>query len=293
MGRGETSGLMSRCAAKLRSGKSNYAAWSTIASPVLVEAMAQQPFDVIVLDGQHGHHTRDSIIQSIAAAALYGMPTLARIGVGNFADGSQICDAGACGIIAPMINTVADAKTFASLVKFPPLGDRSWGPNRAISLSGVSRQDYFKAANEFTLAIAMIETREALAIAEDILAVEGIDGFLIGPSDLSISLSGGMALDTFHRDVDEALTHVLDIARRHGKISMTFAPNAARAAELAARGYDLVTAGTDQGYLGIGMASELAGARAEPPRPGSAWGTERRHPGVAYRPRWLARKRPA
>ena len=254
-------GLMGACAAKLRSGTANYAAWSTIASPVLVETIAQQGFDVIVLDGQHGHHTRESMFQGIAAAALYGVPTLPRIGVGNFADASQLCDAGACGIIAPMINTVEDAKTFASFIKFPPQGDRSWGPNRAISLSGLDRDTYFKTANDLTLSIAMIETREALAIAEDILSAPGIDGFLIGPSDLSISLLGGAAIDTVHKDVDDALTHVLGIARKHGKIAATFAPNAARAAELSARGYNLVTAGTDQSYLSIGIATELGGAK--------------------------------
>ncbi|MBY0611131.1 MAG: hydroxyacid aldolase [Beijerinckiaceae bacterium] len=265
-------GLMGACAAKLRSGKPSYAAWSTIANPVVVEAIAQHGFDVIVLDGQHGHHTRESMFQCIAAAALYDIPTLPRIGVGNFADASQLCDAGACGIIAPMINTVEDARTFASFIKFPPQGERSWGPNRAITLSGLDRDSYFKAANGFTLSIAMIETREALTIAEDILSVPGIDGFLIGPSDLSISLLDGARIDTVHPDVDAALTHVLAIARRLGKIAATFAPNAARAAELAARGYDIVTAGTDQSYLSLGIAAELGGAKQMAAQPGAKSG---------------------
>lgn len=264
MAKNEATALQADCARKLRSGAPNFAAWSTLASPALVEVLAQHAFDVIVLDGQHGHHSKDSIFQGIAAAALYQKPVLARIGVGDFAAASQICDAGAAGIIAPMINTLEDARRFASFLKFPPLGERSWGPNRAFSLAGLTRPDYFAGANEFTLAIAMIETREALTIAEDILALPGIDGFLIGPSDLSISLSKGAGLSPSSKEVDEALSHVLKLARKQGKIAATFAPSAERAAELAARGYNLVTAGTDQGYIGLGIEAELSGAKKLP-----------------------------
>ena len=86
-----------------------------------------------------------------------------------------------------MINSVEDARLFVSFTKFPPLGERSWGPARALALTGLSPQDYFKQANDFSLIVAMIETREAIAAVDDILAVPGIDGVFVGPSDLSIT----------------------------------------------------------------------------------------------------------
>ena len=253
-------GWLKDCAATLRTGKPHYAAWSGLPSPHLVEAIAQQDFDLIVLDGQHGLHDKASMMAGIAAAGLHRMPCIARIPIGDFSTASQLADAGAAGIIAPMINTIADAKAFASYMKFPPLGGRSWGPSRATAFSGYSRgPDYFAAANAFTLAIAMIETREALDIAEDILSLPGIDGFLIGPNDLSISLLGRM--DAMHAEVDAALSHCMAIAHKHGKIACAFSPTPARAAELAGRGYNVVTVGTDGGQFALGAATELAAAK--------------------------------
>ncbi len=111
-----------------------------------------------------------------------------RVPVGDFASASRLIDAGAAGVIAPMINSRADAERFASFAKFPPVGERSWGPRAALALSGLDLQGYLASANRLTQAIAMIETREALDALDDILAVAGIDGVFIGPADLSIAL---------------------------------------------------------------------------------------------------------
>jgi len=255
-------GWLPAAAERLRSGPTQFAAWSGAPSPLVIETLAHQDFDLIVLDGQHGQHDLASIVGGITAAGLHRVPVIARIPIGQFAMGAQIIDAGALGIIAPMINSVADAETFASYLKFPPLGGRSWGPNRATRLAGFGRgPDYFFAANGFSLTIAMIETREALNVADAILALPGIDGFLIGPNDLSISLLAGKDVDALHAEVDAALNHCLRIAKQHGKIACAFSPNPARAAELAARGYDVVTVGTDLGQLALGAATELATAR--------------------------------
>ena len=259
---GNKAGWLRDCATRFSSGIPQFAAWSGLPSSHLIEIIAQQDFDLIVLDGQHGLHDKASMMAGIAAAGLYRMPVLARIPIGEFATAAQLCDAGAAGVIAPMINSMDDAKLFASFVKFPPLGGRSWGPSRATALAGYGRgPDYFAAANDFTLSIAMIETREALAIADDILALPGIDGFLIGPNDLSISLLAGKGMDAMHSEVDAALDHCLAAAKRHKKIASAFAPSPARAAELAARGYNIVTVGTDGGHYTIGATKELVEAK--------------------------------
>lgn len=112
-------------------------------------------------------------------------------------------------MIAPMINTMEDARTFAAYSKYPPMGERSWGSYGGLGASGLDQNSYLKAANGFSMTFAMIETREAMAIVDDILALEGIDALFVGPSDLSIALSGGAKVDATAREVDEALKHVV------------------------------------------------------------------------------------
>ena len=103
---------------------------------------------------------------------------------------SRALDFGAEGIIAPMINTAADARAFAAAAKYPPVGERSWGPHRATTLAGLADQSvYLREANDHVITLAMIETRTALGNLDAIVDTPGIDGLFLGPSDLSIALS--------------------------------------------------------------------------------------------------------
>ena len=119
---------------------------------------------------QHGGVDFVGAARAIQAIALAGKPTIVRVNVGDFATASRLADAGAAGVIAPMINSAADARRFAEFMKFPPLGRRSWGPRAALPLSGLVGPAYLHSANAFTLAIAMIETREALEALDEIVA---------------------------------------------------------------------------------------------------------------------------
>ena len=123
---------------------------------------------------QHGAIDFDGATRAILSVALAGKPTIARVPIGAFALASQLLDVGASGILAPMINSGDDARRLVEFVKFPPLGQRSWGPRAALPLSGLDAPAYLKAANAMTQAIAMIETRAALDALDDILSVEGI-----------------------------------------------------------------------------------------------------------------------
>jgi 4-hydroxy-2-oxoheptanedioate aldolase len=159
-----------------------------------------------------------------------------------------------------MINTVEDARLFASFSKFPPVGERSWGPHGALALSALQPKDYFAAANGFSLTFAMVETRESLAIIDDILAVDGIDAIFIGPSDLSIALSGGASLDPASSAVDAALDHAVARARAAGKFTGVYAATGERGRQLAAKGYDLVALGSDGSMLRAGAQAALSAA---------------------------------
>jgi len=185
-----------------------------------------------------------------------------RIPVGDFAAASRFLDAGVSGIIAPMINTIEDARRLAGFTKFPPVGERSWGPHGALSLSGLQPADYFRKANDLSVAFAMVETREALNIIDDILAVPGIDGVFIGPSDLSIALSGGKGPDPASAEVEQAVDHALSRARAAGKLAAIYAASGARAAELARKDIHMVSIASDTALLRAGAQAALAAARA-------------------------------
>ena len=141
---------------------------------------------------QHGWHSADSIAAGIRAIVIANKPAVVRVPVGDFAFASRALDMGAEAIIAPMINTVADAQAFVDATKYPPLGKRSWGPGRAMTLSGIgSGADYLAWTRDNVLAFAMIETVEAITNLDAILSVPGIDGVFVGPSDPVADALGG------------------------------------------------------------------------------------------------------
>ncbi len=131
---------------------------------MVAETVARDGFSAVVLDMQHGLWDTASIIAGIGAVDHGGASPVVRVPLNDFAFVSRALDFGAAAIIAPMINSAADARRFAAVAKFPPLGERSWGPQRAMTLQGrTATVDYLREANDGTLTLAMIETPMALA----------------------------------------------------------------------------------------------------------------------------------
>jgi 4-hydroxy-2-oxoheptanedioate aldolase len=246
---------------RLRAGETLFMSWCGINESSIAEQSVRDGFDAALLDMQHGAIDFDTTVKAIALVGLAGRPALARIPVGDFAAASRLLDAGAAAIVAPMINSVEDARRFASFTKFPPVGERSWGPGRASPLSGFEGVHYFARANDMHLALAMIETREALAALDGILDTPGIDGVFVGPSDLSIGLTNGATVDAQHPDVEKALDHIAARCKAKGKIAGLFCMTGSRAKDMAARGFRLCSVSTDGVMLRIGARMELKAAR--------------------------------
>ncbi|KAA2234647.1 HpcH/HpaI aldolase family protein [Salinarimonas soli] len=234
-----------------------FTAWCGLPDPAVPGLLAREGFDAVTIDMQHGAIDFAATVRAIPLVGAAGKPAVVRVPVGEFATASRLLDAGAAAIIAPMINTVEDARRLAAYTKFPPLGERSWGPHGALALSGLAPKDYFAQANGFSVTFAMIETREALAIVDDILAVDGIDAIFVGPSDLSIALSGGASLDPASREVEAAMDHVIARARAAGRFIGVYAASGERGAQLAAKGFDLIALGSDSAMLRAGAAAAL------------------------------------
>ncbi|ACL56834.1 HpcH/HpaI aldolase family protein [Methylobacterium nodulans] len=258
----ERGGAVAALAARFREGTPLVSAWCGIAEPAVAGLLAAEPgFDTVTLDMQHGAHDFDSIARTVPLVAARGKPTIARVPVGAFSTVSRLFDAGVSAVIAPMVNSAEDARQFAAFAKYPPLGARSWGPLPALALSGLPADSYLREANGFCLSLAMVETREALDAVDAILAVEGIDGIFIGPSDLSIALSGGAGLDPGGSVVRAALDHARARARAAGKRIGVYAHSAARARENVQEGFDLIALMGDAGLLRLGAQAALKEVR--------------------------------
>ena len=254
--------VLGRLAGRLAANGEALCAWITVNEPAVAEWMAREAFDAVALDMQHGAIDFDGAMRSILNVALAGKPTIVRVPVGAFALASQLLDAGASGILAPMINSSDDARRLVEYVKFLPLGQRSWGPRTALPLSGLEATPYLKAANAMTQAIAMIETRAALDALDDILAVEGLDGVFVGPSDLSIALSGGVGVEPRGAALMTEARRVVERAKAHGKYAAMFCFDGADARAMLALGYRVCTIASDQALMRAAAKGELAAARA-------------------------------
>jgi 4-hydroxy-2-oxoheptanedioate aldolase len=249
-------------ARRLRAGETVYTAWCAIPSPIVAETIARAGYEAAILDSQHGLWDTGSLIAGIGAVHHAGASPGVRIPLGDTATVSRALDCGAEAIIAPMINTPADARAFAAAAKYPPLGERSWGPLRAMTLQGrTAPADYLREANDGTLTFAMIETRTALDNVAAIAATPGIDALFVGPYDLATALSDGAKQAIDAPEVVDAIDAIGEAARKAGKIPGIYCRDPDRARAMAKRGFRFLAVGSDLGLLRDGAAAQLEALR--------------------------------
>jgi len=242
----------------LHAGETVFTGWCSLPSPIVSEPLAREGFPAVVLEAQHGLWDVGQLLTGIAAVRQGGGAPIVRVPIGDFALVSRVLDFGAEGIIAPMINTAADARAFAASAKYPPIGERSWGPHRVTALAGLPDQSvYLREANDNIVTLAMIETRTALENLEAIVDTPGIDGLFLGPSDLSIALSVGKSLDPQSKEVDREIDRMVAAAQRAGKIPGVFCHSADRAVALTKRGVRFLAVMSDLAMLRAGIAGAI------------------------------------
>ncbi|MCC5777725.1 HpcH/HpaI aldolase/citrate lyase family protein [Nitratireductor sp. B36] len=249
-------------ATRLQAGESVFSAWSSIPDSLTVELVAGLDFGAVTLDMQHGGHHEDSVLRGISAIRSHHKHSLVRIPVGRFDMASRALDMGAEAVIAPMVNSLEDARAFAAATKYPPVGLRSWGPSFAMPREGAfDGQTWLETANTGTVAFAMIETRQALAALDDILAVDGIDGVLVGPSDFSIAWSNGKTVDPALEEMMPAIASIAQKARALGKHAAIYVVDPRLVGRFYAMGFRLFAMGSEATYMAQGAPAMLQAAR--------------------------------
>ncbi|MCR6499054.1 aldolase/citrate lyase family protein [Shinella sp. CPCC 101442] len=226
-------------------GKPVLNGWLSIANSFSAEIMAAQGYDSLTIDMQHGIVGYDGAVPMLQAMRASGVTPLVRVPWLDPADIMKALDAGAYGVICPMINTRAEAERLVSYVRYPPNGVRSFGPSRALFSAGAG---YAAEADDEMICLAMIETAQAYENLEDILATPGLDGVYIGPADLTLGLQGKRYAPGFDRrepEMIEAIKSILHAAHRAGKRAALHNGTPDYAAEAVGWGFDFVTVTND------------------------------------------------
>ncbi|MCY1286315.1 5-keto-4-deoxy-D-glucarate aldolase [compost metagenome] len=237
--------------------------WLSIPSAFAAETMAHQGWDSLTIDLQHGALDYADALALLTAISTTDTVPVVRVPWNEPGILMKVLDAGAYGVICPMVNNRADAERLVAATRYPPLGTRSFGPIRGLLYGGA---DYAQHANDTVVVLAMIETRQGLENLDEILSVDGLDGVYIGPSDLSLALGCRPAFDDVDPPVAQAIEHVVARARAHGRVAGIHNGAPAAALRRIGQGFGFVTVSSDARLMAAGAQQVMAEMRAGQPR---------------------------
>ena len=234
-------------------GATAFTGWLNLPSAWSAEVMAHAGFDALVIDLQHGLMDRAGMLAMLQAIGAAGVPGLVRTSWNEPSVLMQALDAGAYGVICPMISTRQACEAFVAACRYPPRGLRSFGPTRSLVSIGA---DYVARSATFSLTFAQIETAEALAEVEAIASVPGLDGLYVGPWDLSMAMGLAEPGNLADPALLKACDTILAAARDHGLVAGIFTGSAEDGLRMASRGFQFVNIATDTSLLQRGAVAE-------------------------------------
>lgn len=244
--------------------------WLQVPSSYQAEIMAHEPFDSVTIDFEHGMLDFGDIVTMLQAISTTNAVPLVRMQGHDPHMIMKILDAGAYGIICPLIDTRDDCEKFVAACRYGPQGNRSYGPARGFLYGG---PDYGQHANATILTFAMIETESAINNLEAIMSVKGLDAVYIGPHDLAIGLGCEPTLEPKAEKVIAAYKKVLATAKKCGVIPGVHAPNGEVAKRMFEWGFRFVGLSKDTSLLAAAARAEIAIARGhKPPTAGGIGG---------------------
>jgi 4-hydroxy-2-oxoheptanedioate aldolase len=256
---------LARLRERLEAGDTVLNGWLHLPGGVSAEVMGRAGYDSLTIDLQHGLVGDGGLVSTLHAIAATPAAPVVRVPWLHPPDLMRALDAGAAGVICPMVDTPEQARALVRACRYAPLGARSYGPTRARLHYGDA---YAERADADTVVLAMIETREALENLEAILDTPGLSGVYVGPADLSLSLTGRASMDFRAGPAAPAVERVAAEASRRGLVAGIFTQGGDLARHAIALGYRFVTAGSDLALLGGAAEAVVGGLRAAtPPRP--------------------------
>ncbi len=238
-------------------GEPTLGGWLSIPATLSAEVMARGGFDYVCIDTQHGAVDYQTTVELIRAVEHGGSRAIVRVPWNEPGIIGKMLDAGAEGVIVPMVNTVEQAEAAVRACRYAPHGGaRSFGP----TVAKLRHDDYVEWARDNVAVIPMIETAEALSNLDAILQVDGIDAVYVGPADLSLTLDLPPGNNDGAAAFDNALSAIVEACDDAGVVPGIHASGPLTPTRLA-QGFRLITVIADQLALGDGAAAALAQAR--------------------------------
>jgi len=231
------------------SGKAATNCWLMLPSAISAEQLAQQGWDSLTVDCQHGQADHSAMVAIFTAISTTDAAPLVRVKANDAGDIGRALDSGAYGVICPMVDTRADAERFVAACRYAPAGSRSYGPRRAAIYAG---EDYADHANDTVLAIAQIETATAMRNIDAIAAVPGLDMLFLGPNDLRLTMGMRPRANIVEPEIIAAAETLRATAHKAGLKAGVFCGDPDDALAMIARGFDFVVAVIDDTLLAAG-----------------------------------------
>lgn len=226
--------------------------WAAMANTFSAEVLATSGYDSVTVDMQHGLVDFQKAVEMLQTISAYNVTPMVRVPWNEPSIIMRSLDAGAYGVICPMINTKDECYKFVSACRYHPRGNRSFGPARARIYAGA---DYLEHADDTIINFAMIETKEAVNNLDSILSVEELDAVYVGPSDLAISL--GYKPMQEEKEVEDTITFILESCKKHNVKAGIHCPNGTVSKKRFEMGYNLATIAADFALLASASASEV------------------------------------
>jgi 4-hydroxy-2-oxoheptanedioate aldolase len=264
---------------RLKAGEASIGTWLSLPSPEAAEFIAPLGFDWIVVDTEHNAIDVRTMAQMFAAVRHTPIAPMVRIPWSSPEHVKRALDAGAWGVVFPMVKTREEAEMAVRACKFPPEGDRSVGGSRHAMSFAATNADYYARANEEILVVIQIEHIEAVERADEILSVPGVDACFIGPNDLAASMNLGVSipLEWDHPELVEAITRIREACDRHGVAPGIHTSGAAGVNQRLAEGFRFLAMASEVKYMLGGLSDDLAKLNWSP-----AQLTEQARPQIQY-----------
>jgi len=239
---------------KLRNGETTVGTWISSGSPNVLDLLRNFPLDWFVFDMEHSAISIETVVHMTQVLNGSSATPIVRVGQIDQAVCKAVLDAGAHGVVVPLVNTPEEAERVVKFCKYPPMGVRGLAGSKAADY-GLTLGMYLRTANDETLVIAQIETPEALENVDGILANDGVDVAFVGPSDLTLTL--GFLDDRSNPKVAEAMLKVVKAAEAAGKAAGIMVATVDEAKQAVQRGFRFISLGSDMRFVSVGARTFL------------------------------------